>query len=86
MAPLRSWFNIPRGSHFSLANIPFGIISTQSTNAPRVAVAIGEHALDLEIFAAHNGFSALSTIQPHQSVFSQPTLNAFAALGRPIIP
>ena len=84
MAPLRSWFNIPRGSHFSLANIPFGIISTQSTNAPRVAVAIGEHALDLEIFAAHNGFSALSTIQPHQSVFSQPTLNAFAALGRPI--
>jgi fumarylacetoacetase len=40
--------------------------------------------LDLEAFAANNGFSALSTIQPHQSVFSQPSLNAFAALGRPI--
>lgn len=84
MAPLRSWFSIPRSSHFSLSNIPFGIISTASSGTPRVAVAIGEHALDLEAFAASNGFSALSTIQPHQAVFSQPTLNAFAALGRPL--
>ncbi|KAF2748125.1 Fumarylacetoacetase [Sporormia fimetaria CBS 119925] len=84
MSPLRSWFAIPRGSHFSLHNIPFGIISTPSSSTPRVAVAIGDHALDLEAFAAGNGFSALSTIQPSQSVFSQPTLNAFAALGRPV--
>lgn len=84
MAALRSWFSIPRGSHFSLANIPFGIISTQSSQTPRVAVAIGDHALDLEAFAAGNGFSALSTIQPHQAVFSQSSLNAFAALGRPV--
>jgi fumarylacetoacetase len=84
MAPIRSWFSIPRGSHFSLANIPFGIISTTSSETPRVAVAIGEHALDLEAFATNNGFSALSTIQPHQAVFSQPSLNAFAALGRPL--
>lgn len=40
--------------------------------------------MDLEAFAANNGFSALSIIQPHQAVFSQPSLNAFAALGRPI--
>lgn len=84
MPALRSWFNIPSGSHFSLANIPFGVISTASTKTLRVAVAIGDHALDLEAFAAHNGFSALSTIQPHQAVFSEPALNAFAALGRPI--
>jgi fumarylacetoacetase len=84
MASLRSWFSIPRGSHFSLANIPFGIISTSSARNPRVAVAIGEHALDLEAFAANNGFAALSVIQPHQTVFSQPSLNAFAELGRPI--
>jgi fumarylacetoacetase len=84
MASLRSWFSIPRGSHFSLANIPFGIISTASSTNSRVAVAIGDHALDLETFAANNGFSALSTIQPHQAVFSQPSLNDFAALGRPL--
>jgi fumarylacetoacetase len=84
MTSLRSWFSIPRGSHFSLANIPFGIISTESSQTPRVAVAIGDYALDLEAFAANNGFSGLSTIQPHQAVFSQPSLNAFAALGRPV--
>ncbi|KAF2019015.1 Fumarylacetoacetase [Aaosphaeria arxii CBS 175.79] len=84
MSTFRSWFAIPRGSHFSLANIPFGIISTAKSETPRVAVAIGDHALDLEAFAANNGFNALSTIQPHQSVFSEPTLNAFAALGRPL--
>lgn len=84
MPALRSWFSIPRGSHFSLANIPFGIISTLSSPSPRVAVAIGDHALDLEAFAANNGFSGLSTIQPHQKVFSEGSLNSFAALGRPI--
>jgi fumarylacetoacetase len=84
MTSLRSWFSIPRGSHFSLANVPFGIISTASSTSPRVAVAIGDYALDLEAFAASNGFSALSIIQPHQAVFSQPSLNAFAALGRPM--
>ncbi|KAH7130659.1 hypothetical protein B0J11DRAFT_548930 [Dendryphion nanum] len=84
MSTFRSWFSIPRGSHFSLANIPFGVISTASSKTPRVAIAIGDHALDLEVFAANNGFKALSTIQPHQTVFSQPSLNDFAALGRPI--
>ncbi|KAF2145505.1 uncharacterized protein K452DRAFT_264588 [Aplosporella prunicola CBS 121167] len=84
MPPLRSWFSIPKGSHFSLANIPFGVISTASSATPRVAVAVGDHALDLDAFASHDGFLALSTIQPHQKVFSEPTLNAFAALGRPM--
>ncbi|KAK7511516.1 hypothetical protein IWZ03DRAFT_335721 [Phyllosticta citriasiana] len=84
MPALRSWLNIPKGSHFSLANIPFGIISTPLSPKPRVAIAVGDQALDLEIFVANNGFSALSIIQPHQHVFSEPTLNAFAALGRPI--
>lgn len=85
MAPLKSWLaGIDPKSHFSLANIPFGIISTNGVPEPHVAVAIGDHALDLHVFAQQSGFAKLSTIQPHQKVFSQPTLNAFAALGRPI--
>ncbi|EMD00904.1 hypothetical protein BAUCODRAFT_188719 [Baudoinia panamericana UAMH 10762] len=84
MAPLRSWLNIESSSDFSIANIPFGIISTAVDPLPRVATAIGSLALDLHAFAQGNGFARLSTIQPHQSVFSQPTLNAFAALGRPM--
>lgn len=84
MAKLQSWLPIPKGSHFSLANIPFGIISTSSNPSPRVATAIGDYAFDLATFAHENGFSALSTIQPFQKVFSEPTLNSFAALGQPI--
>lgn len=84
MAPLKSWLNIDPKSHFSLANIPFGIISTPQVPEPHVAVAVGDHALDLHVFTQQNGFSKLSIIQPHQKVFSQSTLNGFAALGRPI--
>ena len=79
--PPKSWLSIPTSSHFSLANIPFGVISTSSNKAQRPAVAIGDHCLDLKSFAADGGFSETNV---DMSVFSQPTLNAFAALGRPV--
>ena len=81
---LRTWLSISSKSQFSLSNIPFGIVSTANNPQPHPAVAIGEYALDLKVFTSDNGFSALSIIQPHQHVFSSPTLNAFAALGKPI--
>jgi len=84
MAPLQSWLDIDPKSHFSIYNLPFGIISIREKTEHRPAVAIGEYALDLHAFTHGNGFSALSVIQPHQAVFSEPTLNAFAALGRPM--
>lgn len=84
MAPIKSWLSIPADSDFSLSNIPFGII--RSKNSPverRPAVVIGDHVLDLKAFSLGNGFSALPSLKD-LSVFSQPTLNAFAALGRPL--
>ncbi|KAL2112711.1 hypothetical protein VUR80DRAFT_6738 [Thermomyces stellatus] len=80
-----SWLPIPADSHFSLANLPFGIISTGDNTSPRPATAIGDHVLDLQAFARGGGFSAFSEFQAqtHATVFEQPTLNAFAALGRP---
>lgn len=84
MAPLKSWLPIPADSHFSLANIPFGIITSKNSQVEkRPAVAIGDHVLDLKAFAAENGFSGLHTLKDHLTVFAQPTLNAFAALGQP---
>lgn len=81
---LKSWLPVPDESHFSLANIPFGIIIIPSSTTPRPAVAIGNHALDLAVFSSRNGFSKLPLVQAQNvSVFSQPTLNDFAALGRP---
>lgn len=78
-----SWLEIPKDSPFSLANIPFGIISTEQF-PPRPAVAIGKFALDLFAFASYGGFSQLPSFQPHLEVFSKSTLNEFAALGRPV--
>lgn len=81
---MASWLQIPKTSPFSLANIPFGIISTATKTSPVPAVAIGNYALNLAAFASSGGFSQLPVIQPHLDVFRQPTLNAFAALGRPV--
>ena len=80
-----SWLNIAVDSPFSVANIPFGIISTQSDSSRRPAIAIGDYALDLKAFSNAGGFesSSSSDISKHSHVFSQPTLNDFAALGRP---
>lgn len=83
MAVPKSWLSIPPSSPFSIANIPFGIISTAANKTPRPAVAIGENALDLRTFAENQGFSASSLIEKEKEVFSKSTLNAFAALGRP---
>jgi fumarylacetoacetase len=80
----KSWLSISSDSPFSLANIPFGIISTEDDAKPRLAIAIGNYALDLSKFSAAGGFSSLSAIQAHLSVFAQTTLNDFAALGQPV--
>ncbi|KAG6003914.1 hypothetical protein E4U21_001592 [Claviceps maximensis] len=78
-----SWLSIAPESHFSIANIPFGIITTSSDTTKRPAVAIGDYALDLKAFASAGGFSSSSEIQKHAAVFASESLNAFAALGRP---
>jgi fumarylacetoacetase len=81
----RSWRYIPARSHFSLANLPFGILSFAQEDGkvdPRPAVAIGEYALDLRTFMEFNGFSGLPSFKPFEGVFKEKTLNAFAGLGR----
>ncbi|KAJ3943107.1 uncharacterized protein N0V96_007340 [Colletotrichum fioriniae] len=51
----------------------------------RPAIAIGEHILDLDAFATGGGFSKAANVSSeHAKAFSQPTLNAFAELGRPV--
>ncbi|KAK0615633.1 hypothetical protein B0T17DRAFT_348963 [Bombardia bombarda] len=69
-------------SDFSLANIPFGIISTQSDPSPHVAVAISSYVLDLKVLVSEVDLTPIFTSSSHADVFAQPTLNAFAQLGR----
>ncbi|EXJ63181.1 fumarylacetoacetase [Cladophialophora yegresii CBS 114405] len=80
-----SWLDIPKGSHFSLANIPFGIITNPRTGERHAAVAIGNLVLDLHEFAHHQGFTGLEGFTPSQiTTFSTPALNDFAALGQDV--
>lgn len=72
---MASWLQIPKNSPFSLANIPFGIISSAKAASRVPAIAIGDYALNLNVFASSAGFSQLPGIQSHLSVFSEPTLN-----------
>jgi fumarylacetoacetase len=79
----KSWVDIPRGSHFSLANIPFGIVTTPKCADRHAAIAIGDHVLDLHEFAQHQGFSELEDLTADQiATFSKPALNDFASLGQ----
>lgn len=80
----KSWLKILPDCQFSLANIPFGIITYGNALQRRPAVAVGAYALDLQALTANSGFRDLSIVQPHQAVFNEPTLNSFAALGRPM--
>lgn len=83
----RSWLDIDPSSDFSLANIPFGIISTPDDPSPHVGIAIGTYVLDLKVLADGIGGWNLLPYGGHESnpkVFAQPTLNAFAQLGRAV--
>lgn len=71
---LRSFIDVPPGSDFPIQNLPYGIFSTQDKPSPRMCVAIGDHVLDLL------ALQAAGLIGP-TAVFSEPTINAFMALG-----
>ncbi|KAK6595123.1 fumarylacetoacetase [Botrytis cinerea] len=85
MPPLKSWLRIPPHSDFSILNIPFGIITSRHSQVTRrPAIRIGDHVLDLLAFSRSAGFQKLPSFKEHLSVFEEPTLNAFAALGQPV--
>ena len=65
---------------FSIHNLPFGVFETDG-GGPRAGIAIGAHIVDLAQLAAQGYFDDLKITDP--SVFSQDSLNAFIALGKP---
>lgn len=82
-ASTKSWVAADSTGDFSIHNLPFGIFSTGS-DAPRAGVRIGDHIVDLKALAADSAAEQLKTIQSSAATFAQPTLNAFAELGRTV--
>jgi fumarylacetoacetase len=82
MAITKSWVAADANGDFSIHNLPFGIFSTGS-DAARAGVRIGDHVLDLKALADDTtAAQSLKTISASAATFAQPTLNAFAELGR----
>ncbi len=74
-----SWLEVPAGSDFPLANLPYGAFRRHGDAAARIGVAIGTRILDMR-FVAQSGLLHQALPQA-VDVFSQGTLNAFLALG-----
>jgi len=76
-----SWLDVSQGSDFPLQNFPFGIFSTSGTE-PRACTRLGDYVIDLDALA-WVGYLDGTGINDY-SVFSQPVLNDFIALGKPV--
>ena len=77
---LNSWVDVPADNDFPIQNLPFGIAKL-GNKEPGVVSAIGEYIIDLRILAEHAFFDDMSF---DTSVFAQPYLNDFIALGKKI--
>lgn len=83
---INSWLSVASDSPYGLANLSIGIVSTVNGDdkVHRPAVLIGESVLLLDEFARGQGFQRCPEISRNLHVFELPTLNEFAALGRPV--
>jgi fumarylacetoacetase len=81
---MRSFIAYPADSPFPIQNLPYAIFSPTAADPRRVGVAIGDYVLDLALLEEHGFFKDVAGFAPaSRSIFAQPTLNAFMALGRP---
>src|SRR5437773_285505 len=78
--PLKSFIEVAADSHFPIQNLPFGVFQPKQ-GKPRVGVAIGDLIVDLSVLEELGHFRSPEFHDRH--VFSQDSLNAFLALGRP---
>jgi fumarylacetoacetase len=78
--PLKSFIDIAPDSHFPLENLPFGVFQPRQGKS-RVGAAIGDLIADLSVLEELGHFR--SPEFQGRKVFSEDSLNAFLALGRP---
>lgn len=74
------WLQVPADTDFSIHNLPYGVFHT-GDGRPRAGIAIGDHILDL---AAAAEIGLFGKARFFKKIFSQPTLNEFIGLGKPV--
>jgi len=71
--PAVTWLDLPPGTGFGVANLPFGVFS-RAAGGRRVGVAIGDSVLDVAAVADELRL-------PLRDLFAEPALNRFLAAG-----
>ncbi|KAF2025614.1 hypothetical protein EK21DRAFT_76034 [Setomelanomma holmii] len=71
-------------SHFGINNIPYGIASSASRPIPQAATRIHDSVIFLAELSTTPPFTSIPTPLPLPTLFLRPTLNAFAALPKPL--
>jgi fumarylacetoacetase len=71
-------------SHFGINNIPYGIASSSTRPKPQAVTRIHNAVIFLAELASSTPFTSISSPTPLSALFLQPTLNAFAALPKPL--
>lgn len=80
-ARMKSFLDVAPDSQFPIQNLPFGVFRPSDGASPRPGVAIGDFVLDLSVLADAGLFEG--PLLSNSSCFTQTSLNAFMALGRP---
>ena len=82
MSPASTWLDLPEDHPFGIANLPYGVFSTETTSS-RVGVRIGEWVLDAGA-VAQIGKDAVGVGDGPDlaAAWANPSLNAFLELGR----
>ncbi|KAJ5222069.1 uncharacterized protein N7469_010956 [Penicillium citrinum] len=68
--------------HFSLANIPFGVASSQIHSNPQCVTRLGNSVIFLVELQKSGVFSSVKGLP--EGIFDKPSLNDYSALPRPI--
>ncbi len=79
---LRSFIDVAPEAPFPIQNLPYGVFRPRVGGVPRVGVAIGDFVLDLSVLEEQGLFEHAEIRR--QRPFSQPALNRFMAMGRPV--
>lgn len=75
---LKSWINVPKGSHFPVYNLPFGVFSVKN-DFITCGTRIGDTLID---FNALQQLGYLEDLELSDGIFLNDTLNAFIELGK----
>lgn len=81
-AELKSWINVPKGSHFPIQNLPYGVFIKNTSDEKHIGVAIGDQILDLYAVTKAGFFGNAKYLPNSGSCFLESTLNSFMSLDR----